>query len=83
MYYMFRNNRQSLFNIAVKTYLKSIKTDGIDNVVIAVPRKKECLNSTNELNKVIQEKLLSDELQSIEGYNITFKLGARVTTGRE
>lgn len=78
MYYMFRNNRQSLFNIAVKTYLKSIKTDGIDNVVIAVPRKKECLNSTNELNKVIQEKLLSDELQSIEGNNITFKLGARV-----
>ena len=43
MYYMFRSNRQSLFNIAIKTFLKSVETDGIDNVVIAVPRRKDCL----------------------------------------
>ena len=78
MYYMFRNNRQSLFDIAVKTFLKSVKTDGIDNVVIAVPRRKDCLNSTNELNKVIQEKLLGDVLQSISGFENEFKLGAKV-----
>lgn len=78
MYYMFRNNRQSLFDIAVKTFLKSVESDGIDNVVIAVPRRKDCLNSTNELNKVIQEKLLGDVLQSISGFDNEFKLGAKV-----
>lgn len=78
MYYMFRNNRQSLFDIAVKTFLKSVESDGIDNVVIAVPRRKDCLNSTNELNTVIQEKLLGDVLQSISGFENEFKLGAKV-----
>lgn len=78
MYYMFRTNRQSLFNIAIKTFIKSVESDGIDNVVIAVPRRKDCLNSTNEINKVIQNKLLGDVLESIEGFDTTFKLGAKV-----
>lgn len=78
MYYMFRTNRQSLFDIAVKTFLKSVESDGIDNVVIAVPRRKDCLNSTNEINKVIQEKLLGNEKKSISGFEMTFKLGAKV-----
>ena len=78
MYYMFRTNRQSLFDIAIKTFLKSVDSDGIDNVVIAVPRRKDCLNSTNELNKTIQGKLLGDVLQSISGFEMTFKLGAKV-----
>ena len=78
MYYMFRTNRQSLFNIAVKTFIKSVESDGIDNVVIAVPRRKDCLNSTTEINKVIQNELLGDVLQSIDGFDTTFKLGAKV-----
>ncbi len=78
MYYMFRTNRQSLFNIAVKTFIKSVESDGIDNVVIAVPRRKDCLNSTNEINKVIQNELLGDVLESIKGFDTTFKLGAKV-----
>ena len=78
MYYMFRTNRQSLFDIAVKTFLKSVESDGIDNVVIAVPRKKDCLNCTHELNKVIQDKLLGSEKKSIFGYDTEYKLGAKV-----
>lgn len=78
MYYMFRTNRQSLFNIAVKTFIKSVESDGIDNVVIAVPRRKDCLNSTTEINKVIQNELLGDVLQSIDGFDTTFKLSAKV-----
>lgn len=78
MYYIFRENRQSLFNIAVKTFLKSIETDGIDNVVIAVPRRKDCLNSTYELNKIIQNELLGAERQEISSIDVTFKLGAKV-----
>lgn len=78
MYYMFRNNRQSLFDIAVKTFLKSVETDGIDNVVIAVPRRQDCLNCTNELNKVIQDKYLCSEKKSIIGFECSYKLGAKV-----
>lgn len=78
MYYMFRTNRQALFDIAVKMYLKSIETDGIDNVVIAVPRRKDCLNSTFELNKEIQSRLLGVEKREIQGYDITFKYHAKV-----
>lgn len=78
MFYMFRDNRQSLFNIAIKTFLSSIETDGLDNVVIITPRKKNCLNSTFEINKVIQEHLLGDELQEISNSVMTFKLGAKV-----
>ena len=78
MYYMFRTNRESLFNIAIKTFLKSVETDGIDNVVIAVPRKKDCLNSTRIINKAIQDKLLGDVMEEIVGLENVFKLGAKV-----
>lgn len=78
MYYMFRPNRQSLFNIAIKTYFKSIETEGLDNVAIVVPRRKDCINSTAELNKVIQEKLLGNISKQIAGTDITFKLGAKI-----
>mgnify|MGYP006886415752 CR=1 FL=1 len=36
------------------------------------------LNSTNEINKVIQNELLGNVQQSIEGFETTFKLGAKV-----
>lgn len=78
MYYMFRNSRESLFNIAVKTYLASIKTDGIDNVAIIVPRKSDCINSTETINKKIQELLLGDVPYQIENVRMSFKLGAKV-----
>lgn len=78
MFYMFRTNRESLFNIAIKTFFKSIETDGIDNVVIAVPRRQGCLNSTEEINKTIQDKLLKDVSESISFGEKKFKLGAKV-----
>lgn len=78
MYYMFRNNRQSLFDIAVKTFLKSVETDGIDNVVIAVPRRQDCLNCTTELNKIIQDRLLHEQIKCIDGFECSYKLGAKV-----
>lgn len=78
MYYMFRSDRDTLFNIAIKMYLKSIETEGIDNVAIVVPRRQGCKNSTSEINKVIQDILLKDVQDEIIGYEKTFKLGARV-----
>lgn len=58
MYYMFRTNRQSLFDIAVKTFLKSVDSDGIDNVVIAVPRRKDCSPAFTGCAVVIDGKLI-------------------------
>lgn len=77
MYYMFRNNREALKDIAIKTFLKSIDTDGIDEVVIAIPRKQDCINSANEINKIIQNLLVGNNKYIDKGY-IKFHLGAKV-----
>lgn len=77
MYYMFRSNRETIQSMAVKTFLKSIETDGIDEVVIATPRKQDCINSTNEINKIIQDKLVGEN-KYIDKTYIKFHLGAKV-----
>ena len=77
MYYMFRSNRETLRDIAIKTFLKSIETDGIDEVVIAVPRTQDCINSTHELNSIIQEKLVGTN-KCIDKTYVKFHLGAKV-----
>lgn len=77
MYYMFRNNREALRDIAIKTFMKSIETDGIDEVIIAVPRKQDCINSANEINKLIQDLLVGDNKYIDKGY-VKFHLGAKV-----
>ena len=78
MYYMFREDRDTLNKIAINTYLASVKTDGVDEVVIITPRKKDCKNSSSEINKIIQQKLLGDVKQSIKSSVHEFKLGAKV-----
>ena len=78
MYYMFRGNRQTLFDIAVKTFLSTAESEGLDSVAIVVPRKQGCLNSTAELNNAIQDKLIPGNVQHIESGGRVFKLGAKV-----
>ena len=77
MYYMFRNDRETLRDIAIKTFIKSIETDGIDEVVIAVPRKQDCVNSATEINKLIQDYLVGNNKFIDKGY-MKFHLGAKV-----
>lgn len=77
MYYMFRNNREALRNIAIKTFLKSIKTDSLDEVIIAVPRKKDCTNSTIEINKIIQDELVGHNKFIDKGF-VKFHQNAKV-----
>lgn len=60
MFYLFRKNRELLFGMAVKQYIKSVKEEGIDNVVIISPRRSNCINSTDELNKAVQKELFSN-----------------------
>ncbi len=78
MYYMFRSDRQALFNIAVNTFINTIPQVGLDNIVIAVPRKQGCLNCTYEFNKVIQDKLIDNDAPSINVFDTVIKLGAKV-----
>ena len=78
MYYMFRDNREALKNIAIRTYLSSIEIDGIDEVEIITPRREGCMNSSVELNKIIEEKLFGNVSEKIEcGFN-TYHLGSKV-----
>lgn len=78
MYYMFRDNRESLTNIAINTFMNSIKNESLNEVIIITPRKKGCINSSTEINKIIQDKLLGSENRSIESSVYKFKLGAKV-----
>lgn len=77
MYYMFRGNRENIQSIAIKTFLKSIETDGLDEVVIATPRKHDCINSANEINKIIQDKLVGSN-EFIDKTYVKYHLGAKV-----
>jgi ATP-dependent exoDNAse (exonuclease V), alpha subunit - helicase superfamily I member len=78
MVYMFRDSREALRNLAIKTYLKSIQEDGIDNVVIITPRKQNCINSTAEINRLIQNALISKDTEYMKYGDKIFKLGSKV-----
>lgn len=79
MYYMFRSEKEKLFNIALKTYLSTVEKEGIDNVVLITPRKEKCVNCTQEFNKAIVSYLLKDERRQFERNDGTvFKVGAKV-----
>ena len=78
MYYMFRETREGLRNIAISTYLKTIEDEGADEVILTVPRRKNCVNSVREINQIIQEKLLGDVEKSIKSSFQEYKLGAKV-----
>lgn len=78
MYYMFRDTRDSLHQLALKMFFSAVESDGVDNVGIAVPRREGCLNSAYELNKDIVDVLLKDEKKSISFGEKEFKLGCKV-----
>lgn len=78
MYYIFRDNRKALNEIAIKTFLISIEKDSLDEVVIITPRKMNCINSTKEINIKIQDALIGDNVPFIKIGNMKYKLGAKV-----
>lgn len=75
--YMFRNDREQIRDIMIKQYLKYIEEVGIENCVIIVPRKQDCINSIREINKTIQDKLIGN-VKSLNRGDTLFKVGARV-----
>lgn len=63
MVYAFRDNKSRIQNIAVNQFVKLSKQYGIDNVVLAVPRKDIVENSAYELNRMIQKELIKTKEQ--------------------
>lgn len=78
MVYMFRDSKEALRDIAIKTYLKAVETDGIENVVIEVPRKQNCTNSTAEINKIILHALFDGKEEMISYGDKQYCVGAKV-----
>ena len=78
MYYICRNDRESLRKIAINTFMKSVEEIGIDNVQIIVPRRKDCINSTEEINKIIQNMLTPNENNEIKHGKRSFRLTNKV-----
>jgi exodeoxyribonuclease V alpha subunit len=65
--------------MALKAYFKAVKEDGIENVVLLSPRKKEVLNSTSQFNVEIQKLVNSENLNNKFTYGKkTFLLDDRV-----
>lgn len=79
MTYMFRDSAQALQSIAIKAYLGAVERDGLNHVILIVPRKTNCDNSTGALNAKLQDILIppgtADEIEY--GANV-FRNGAKV-----
>lgn len=82
MFYIFDTDKERMRDIAIKSYLKSVDDVGIDEAVIITPRKQKCINSSNEINKIIQDKLIPNGVPELtrwkDGEKCIFKLGAKV-----
>lgn len=78
MIYLFRDNREMMQQIAIERFVEAVESDGLDNVVLVVPRKNDCANSTTALNAAILDRLLPDRRYEIEHKGQTFRKGARV-----
>ena len=61
MFYIFKNNRDTIFKLIVRQFMACIKEEGLDNVVIISPRKTGCVNSTEEINNAIQHELFKNK----------------------
>jgi len=82
MFYRFDTDKESMRDMAIEFYLKSVKDVGLDEAVIITPRRRKCINSATEINKIIQDKLISNNAPYLtrwkDGEKCIFKLGAKV-----
>lgn len=78
MTYMFRDTREGLRNIAIKSYLKAIEQDGLDEVAIITPRKENCENSTLEINIRLSDLLLDKHGKTMKLGKKEYLVGSKV-----
>ena len=63
---------------AIDIYPKTVKKFGIDNTIIITPCKKNRMNSTEEINRIIQDALIPVSKKSIKYGKKEFRVGAKV-----
>ena len=79
IFYIFRDNRESLNKIAINSFMKSLEEGKtVDDVIILVPRKKTVINSTQEINKKIQSLLINENTRSVTYGQLKYYLGDKV-----
>ena len=78
MTYMFRDNREGMRELALKFYFKTIEKDGVDDTIIITPCKQSRCNSSEEINRIIQETLIPKTADKILFGNKEFRVGAKV-----
>lgn len=78
MYYIFENDNDKIFEKTINYFMKSIQNLSLDEVVICVPRKENCVNSALSFNNRIQDLLLEKEKVKIQKGEKIFKLGAKL-----
>lgn len=78
MTYMFRDNREGMRELALKFYFKTVEKDGVDDIIIITPCKQARCNSSEEINKIIQDTLIPNTADKIFFGNKEFRVGAKV-----
>lgn len=78
MTYMFRDNRSNLRSIAIKSFLKAVEQDGLDEVALVVPRRENCENSALELNLEISSLLLNRTGKCVQYGQRKYYVGSKV-----
>jgi len=62
MIYIFSDSKEYLHDMALKSYMKAVQEDGVEETVILTPRKKDVLNCTQQFNTELQEELNSENM---------------------
>ena len=79
MTYMFRENREGMRELAIKLYMSAIEQDGLDETIILTPCKQDRINSSFEINSIIQNKLIPQgSATEIKYGQKIFRVGAKV-----
>lgn len=78
-FYFFRNNSSDICDISVNLFLQFLQQGvPLEDLIIITPIKMNGDVCCNNLNNIIQDRLLGDIQESITIQNKVFKLGARI-----
>lgn len=79
MTYMFRENREGMRELAIKLFLKAAEIDGYGETIILTPCKKDRINSSFEINAIIQNTIIPEgSTAEIKYGNKVLRVGAKV-----
>ena len=79
MAYVFRDDQYRIQDIVVDQFMKIKEKYGLDSVAIAVPRKDTVVNSSLEINKQIQMKVIDTKhTEYVQGVTNKFYIGDRI-----